>query len=125
MNFLNRLLLNSLALYLTTMMGVGLYFDNPNIFAILIAALILGFVNAVFKPIMTLLTLPFTILSFGLFLFVVNAISISLVAALTPLNVTGFGGALLGALVLSIINAILSKLFFKKNEDSYNRVSYQ
>ncbi len=125
MNFLNRLLLNSLALYLTTMMGVGLYFDNPNIFAILIAALILGFVNAVFKPIMTLLTLPFTILSFGLFLFVVNAISISLVAALTPLNVTGFGGALVGALVLSIINAILSKLFFKKNEDNYNRVSYQ
>ncbi len=106
------------------MMGVGLYFNNPSIFAILLAALILGFVNAVFKPIMTILTLPFTILSFGLFLFVVNAISISLVAALTALNVTGFAGALVGALVLSIVNAILSSLF-KNNEDNYSRASYQ
>lgn len=124
MSFLNRLLLNSLALYLTTMMGVGLYFNSPNIFAILVAALILGFVNAVFKPIMTLLTLPFTILSFGLFLFVVNAISISLVAALTPLNVTGFGGALVGAVVLSIVNAILSSLF-SDNHDNHRQHSYQ
>ena len=119
MNFFNRLALNALALYLTTLLGVGLYFDHPDLFSILIAALILGFTNAVFKPIMTILTLPLTIISFGLFLFVVNAISISIVAALTPLNVTGFGGALVGALVLSIISSILSSLF-KKDDISFH-----
>jgi len=114
MTFINRLVLNSAALYLTALLNVGLYFDNPGVFSVLIAALILGLVNTLVKPIMILLTLPFTILTFGLFLFIVNAISISIVAAFTPLNVTGFAGAIVGALVLSIVSSVLSKLLFKK-----------
>ena len=116
MAFINKLVLNSAALYLTALLNVGLYFDNPGLFSVLTAALILGFVNTVIKPIMILLTLPVTIISFGLFLFVINAISISIVAALTPLNVSGFGGALLGALVLSLVNAILTKLLFGRDD---------
>lgn len=116
MTFINQLALNSAALYLTALLNVGLYFDNPGFFSVLISALILGLVNTVVKPIMTLLTLPFTIMTFGLFLFVVNAISISIVAAFTPLNVTGFGGAVVGALVLSIVSGVLSNLLFKKTD---------
>lgn len=110
MSLLLRWGLNALALYLTTLLDVGLYFSNPTIGAVLLAALVLGFVNAVVRPIMIFLTLPLTILTLGLFLLVVNALAVAIVAALTPLNVTGFGGAVLGALVLTVISALLSSL---------------
>jgi putative membrane protein len=60
---------------------------------------------------MVLLTLPLTVLTLGLFLLVVNALAIAIVAALTPLQVAGFWGAVVGALVLTIISALLSRLF--------------
>jgi putative membrane protein len=110
MNFLLRWLLNALALYITAQLGVGLFFENETLAAVLVAALVLGLVNAVVRPIMIVLTLPLTILTLGLFLLVVNAASLYIVAALTPLAVTGFGGAVLGALILTIISAVLSQL---------------
>jgi putative membrane protein len=71
----------------------------------LVGALVLGFVNAVVRPLMVLLTLPLTILTFGLFLLVVNALMLWLVAALVPgIRVQGFGPALLGSLVLTLLN---------------------
>ena len=114
MNLLIRWGLNTLALYLTSLLNVGISFDNPGLGSVLIAALVLGLVNAVVRPIMIILTLPFTILTFGLFLLIVNALALGIVAALTPLNVTGFGGAVLGALVLTVISFFLSRLFWTK-----------
>ncbi|MGJ0485129.1 MAG: phage holin family protein [Methylomicrobium sp.] len=71
----------------------------------LIGALVLGLVNAVVRPIMVLLTLPFTILTFGLFLLVVNALMLWLVAALVSgIRIQSFGAALIGSLVLSLLN---------------------
>ncbi len=110
MNLLLRWLLNAAALYLTSLLGVGLYFEQTTLGAVLVAALVLGLVNAIVRPVMILLTLPLTVLTLGLFLLVVNAIAIYIVAALTPLNVTGFWGAVLGALVLTVISAVLSQL---------------
>ena len=117
MNVLIRWGLNALALYLTTLLGVGLYFEQTTLVAVLVAALVLGLVNAVVRPIMIVLTLPFTVLTLGLFLLIVNALAVGIVAALTPLNVTGIGGAILGALVLSIISGLLS--FFVAKRDEY------
>jgi putative membrane protein len=75
----------------------------------LLAALVFGIVNACVRPLMILLTLPLTILSFGLFLFVVNALMFRLAAALVPgFNVTGFGPALLGSIVLSLLNVLVA-----------------
>jgi len=77
----------------------------------LVGALVLGFVNAVVRPLMVLLTLPFTILTFGLFLLVVNALMLGLVAALVPgIRVQGFGSALLGSLVLTLLNLAVELL---------------
>ncbi len=71
----------------------------------LLAALVFGFVNALVRPLMVLLTLPLTILTLGLFLFVLNALMFRLVAALVPgFSVTGFGPALLGSLLLALLN---------------------
>jgi putative membrane protein len=71
----------------------------------LVAALVLGLVNGFVRPLMILLTLPLTILTFGLFLLVVNAFMLLLVGALVPgLRVQGFGPALLGSLLLTLLN---------------------
>ena len=67
------------------------------------AALLLGIVNAVVRPVIVVLTLPITFLTLGLFLWVINAAMIALVASLLDgLRIAGFGSALLGALILSV-----------------------
>lgn len=80
-------------------------------------ALFLGIVNAIIKPIFNLLSLPFTIITFGLFLFVVNALMLELASYLSR-NIThagivieGFVPALIGSIVISIVSAILGTIF--------------
>jgi putative membrane protein len=77
----------------------------------LVAALILGLVNAIVRPIMVFLTFPLTIVTFGLFLFIVNALMLQLTSAIVPgMKVKGFGPALLGSLVLSLLNVVVGML---------------
>ncbi|MGZ4954208.1 MAG: phage holin family protein [Methylobacter sp.] len=74
----------------------------------LIGAIVLGFVNAVIRPIMVFLTLPLTVISFGLFLLVINALMLLLMAALVPgIRVQGFWPALVGSLVLTLLNVVV------------------
>lgn len=74
-------------------------------------AAILGLVNAVVRPILVVLTLPITILTFGLFLLVVNALSLALVDALsTTLDIDGFSWTLLAALVISVVTWVLESV---------------
>lgn len=80
--------------------------------AALLGALILGIANAVVRPVVVLLTLPLTVLTLGLFLFVVNALMLMLAAALVPnFTVRGFGPALVGSLLLSLMNLLVSWIF--------------
>ena len=73
--------------------------------ALLVAALVLGFVNAVIKPLLVLLTLPFTVLTLGLFYFVVNGLSFAFAAWLVPgFGVRSFWSAILGALLVGIVS---------------------
>ncbi|NES97937.1 MAG: phage holin family protein [Desertifilum sp. SIO1I2] len=76
-----------------------------------IAALVLGLVNAIVRPILVILTLPITVVTLGLFLLVVNAISLWVVAALSPgFAVTGFLSALIGSIILSITASLINRL---------------
>ena len=76
-----------------------------------IAALVLGLVNTIVKPILVVLTLPVTILTLGLFLFVLNALLFWGVAEILPgFHVNGFWAAVLGAILYSIIGWALSQL---------------
>jgi putative membrane protein len=71
----------------------------------IVGALMLGIVNAVIRPLLVFFTLPLTILTLGLFLFVVNALMLQLVGAIAPgIKIAGFGPALLGSLLLTILN---------------------
>jgi putative membrane protein len=82
----------------------------------LIAALVVGLFNAVLRPILVILTLPVTVLTLGLFLFVINALMFwSAAGVLEGFNVTGFGAALIGSLIYSVmgivIDSALQRLF--------------
>jgi putative membrane protein len=82
----------------------------------LLAALVLGLFNAVLRPVLVLLTLPVTLLTLGLFLFVINALMFYWVAGLLDgLAVRSFGAALVGSLIYSVcglvIDAALERLF--------------
>ena len=107
--FLEHLILTAALLLLVSNLVSGVHVQGWG--SALVGAIVLGFVNAVVRPLMVLLTLPFTILTFGLFLLVVNALMLWLVAALVPgIRVQGFGSALLGSLVLTLLNLAVELL---------------
>jgi putative membrane protein len=84
----------------------------------LIVALVLGLINAILRPLLILLTLPVTLLTLGLFIFVINALLFQLADKLIDgFNVGGFWSALIGSVLYSLISWALSSLFFssKKN----------
>lgn len=79
----------------------------------LIASVVIGLVNATLGFVLKILTLPLTILTFGLFLIVINALMIGFASMLVPgFSVHGFGAALLGAIVLSVVSFVLRFLVF-------------
>jgi putative membrane protein len=109
MGFLIRWLINAVALYLTTLVVPGVRVTSFG--GAVVAALVLGVVNAVLRPVLLLLTLPFNILTLGLFTFVVNAFMLYLVAVAThQLVLQSALAAFVGAIVLSVISFVLSHL---------------
>ena len=115
MRFLARLVLNGVAIIIAAWLLPGLHISGP--FAGLVAGVILGFVNAIVRPVLFFLTLPLTLITLGLFIFVLNAVCFGLTAWLVPgFSVDGFGWALLGALLVSIVSWILNGLFVGKKE---------
>jgi putative membrane protein len=105
--FAIRLGITALGLWLAQRIVPGIQIDGTG--TLVAAALLLGIVNAVVRPLALLLTLPITVLTLGLFLLVVNAAMFGLVAALLgDFHVTGFGAALLGSLVVSLTSWVAS-----------------
>ncbi len=105
--FILRLLITMLGLWLADQLLDGVTITGSGTFVL--AALLLGFVNALIRPIAIILTLPLSILTLGLFLFVINALMFSLVATLLGnFVVAGFGSALLGSIVVSLTSLVAS-----------------
>jgi putative membrane protein len=108
MDLILRLAINAGAVWLAVYLVDGLAFDGDWVALVLIAA-VLAVVNAFVKPIATLLSLPFVVLTLGLFLLVVNAVMLQLVVVISRatdlgLDSTGFGATFLGAIVISIVS---------------------
>jgi len=101
--------LNALSLYIVAQILPGIRLADFG--SALIAAIVIGLVNTLVKPILVLLTLPITFITLGLFLLVINAVLLLLASFLTPgFKVDGFGTALLGSILLSLVTAILQSL---------------
>jgi len=116
MRFLARLVLNGFAIIIAAWLLPGLHVSGP--FAALVAGAILGFVNALVRPVLFFLTLPLTLVTLGLFIFVLNALCLALTAALVPgFDIDGFWWAVLGALLVSIVSWILNGVFVARNEE--------
>lgn len=109
LNFILTWLLTACALVITALIVPGMTVTSFPIAAF--AAIVMGLVNAIVRPILILLTLPLTVLTLGLFLLVVNAISLSLVSYLTPSGfiVEGFWAAFFGSIVLSLVSSLLHR----------------
>jgi putative membrane protein len=109
-----RWLLLAAALLLVAHVYTGVSVSNFS--SALIAALVLGLLNALLRPLLVLLTLPVTVITLGLFLFVINALMFYFAAELlSGMAVTGFGAALIGSLIYSlcgvVIDTALERLF--------------
>ena len=115
LSLLLRWLVNAGALLLVAYLYPGV--QVKDFVAALVAALVLGLVNALIRPILVILTLPVTLLTLGLFLFIINALLFWLVAELVSgFTVTGFWAALVGSILYSLITLITSWLLFPKRK---------
>jgi putative membrane protein len=102
-----KLIVNAVALFAVVRLVPGI--SVAGLGNLVVSSLVLGFLNAVLRPIISFFSLPITILTLGLFTFVVNGIIFALVAWLVPgFSVTGFGTAILGAFAFSVISFLLN-----------------
>jgi putative membrane protein len=105
--FAIRLAITALGLWLAQRIVPGIEIQGTG--TLVVAALLLGIVNAVVRPLAVLFTLPITVLTLGLFLLVVNAAMFGLVAGLLDgFQIAGFGAALLGSLLVSLTSWVAS-----------------
>ncbi len=101
MGFVFRLLITALGLWAAARIVPGVQIDGWG--NLLVAALLLGIVNAVIRPVILILTLPLTVLTLGLFILVVNGISLAVVAWLMPgFTLSGLGSAILGSVIVGL-----------------------
>ena len=106
MTLLIRWLLLACALVLLTQWDLGVQVDNFG--AAMWAALVMGLLNAFVRPLLILLTLPVTLLTLGLFLFVINALTFQMASGLLDgFHVTGFWQALLGSILYSLFGLVI------------------
>jgi putative membrane protein len=99
-------LINAAALYVAARLIQGVEVADTE--SLLLAAVVIGLVNAIVRPILRFLTFPITVLTLGLFYFVLNGLMLYLAAALTPgFELSGFLAAILGAFVMSIVATFL------------------
>jgi putative membrane protein len=105
LGFLIRAVLVALGLWLATTWVPGVYIEGPS--TLLLAGILLGVVNSIVRPIAILLTLPMTIVTLGLFLLVINAGMVALVAWMLPgMHVAGFGAAFWASILVSLVSMI-------------------
>lgn len=101
--------MSAIALYIVSRLVPGIILGSFT--AALVAVLIIGLINALLKPILMLLTLPVTILTLGLFTFIVNALLFLLAGSVTTgFQVHGFGAALIGSILFSVVSTLLHAL---------------
>lgn len=100
-----RILITAAALLLCAYLVPGISVDS--FLTAVIAAIVLGLLNLIARPVLLFLTLPITLLSLGLFIFVINAVVFALAASLVPgFAVEGFFPALIGSIIVSIVSTM-------------------
>ena len=116
MRLLLHWLISALALWIVAQLVPGIYVSGPK--AALVAALVIGLINATLGLLLKIITFPLTIVTLGLFWFVINALMLELAAKFVQgFNVRGFFPAFIGAILMMIVNAILQSLLMPRRRD--------
>ena len=116
MRLLLNWLLSALAVWIMAQVVHGITVEGAT--AALIAALVIGFINATLGLFLKVITFPLTIVTLGIFWFVINALMLELAAALVPgFRVRGFMAAFLGAIVLSVVNLLLKAIVMPSKDE--------
>jgi putative membrane protein len=116
MGFLLRVIVNAGTIALAAHLVPGIILDG--VVPALIAGVVLGIVNAVVRPIFIVLTFPLTLVTLGLFLFVLNGFCLWLTSAFVPgFRITGFWPAFVGALIISAVSWLLSRFVTDRGGD--------
>jgi putative membrane protein len=115
MRMLLHWVLSALAVWIMSRVVPGIYVSGP--VAALIAALVIGFINATIGLVLKILTFPLTLVTLGLFWLVINALMLELASALLApgFQVRGFLAAFIGAIVLSLVNLVLKAIVMPSN----------
>ncbi len=109
MRLLLHWILGAVAVWIVANLGLGISVTGPK--AALIAAAVIGLINATIGLLLKILTFPLTILTLGLFWFVINALMLELASSLVPgFQVRGFFAAFVGAILLSVVSSLLQCL---------------
>ncbi len=110
--FLVHWAITAFALWVASAIFHGISFSNKQ--SLLIAALLLGFANAIVRPVLIVLTLPLTLITFGLFLLVINALVIMLVAAIVPgFRISGFWTAFFASIFIAVFSFFIGLFIFQ------------
>ena len=113
-----RWLILTIAILVTAYLIDGIHVTG--FFSAILAAAILGLLNAFFRPILLILTLPINILSLGLFTFIINAMLLMMVSGLIPgFSVYGFWSAVFGSLFISLVSWLLTSFIDKRGKVEY------
>ena len=120
MGFLFRILINGAAILLAASLVSGV--QVRSVTSAMVAGLVLALINTIVRPILVILTLPITLITLGLFIFVLNAFCLWLASVFVPgLTVHGFWAAFLGALIVSLVSWILTAFLSDRGRVSYYR----
>jgi putative membrane protein len=115
MRLLLTWILSAIAVWIVAQTVPGISLHGP--IAALIAALVIGFINATIGLVLKVITFPLTLITLGLFWFVINALMLELASAIVPgFHVRGFGAAFVGAVLLSIVNLLLKWMLLPRKE---------
>lgn len=122
-----RVLANALAIAIVTRVLPGIHVTQSSIEVYVLVGLVLGILNVLVKPILTLLTCSLVVLTLGLFIIVIDALMLMLTAALLPnlLVVDGFGWAFLGAIIIAVINMVLEAALGRDDNDRRGGIRVQ
>jgi len=124
MAFLAHWGVTSLSLWIASLMFQGISFSSKK--SLFISALLLGLVNAVVKPVIIILTIPLTLITFGFFLLVINALMMMLVSALVPgFRISGFWTAFFASIVVTVVSLFIGTMVFQSEENYFEMPTKQ
>ena len=124
MAFLAHWGVTSLSLWIASLMFPGISFSSKK--SLFISALLLGLVNAVVKPVIIILTIPLTLITFGFFLLVINALMMMLVSALVPgFRISGFWTAFFASIVVTVVSLFIGTMVFQSEKNYFEMPTQQ